>query len=37
MELGASSVSLAVKDIQASRTFYKKFSFHMFAGDITQN
>jgi len=37
MELGAFSVSLAVKDLQASRTFYEKFGFTVFAGDASQN
>jgi predicted lactoylglutathione lyase len=32
MELGTSSVSLAVKDIGASRRFYEKFDFKVFAG-----
>jgi lactoylglutathione lyase len=27
MELGAFSISLAVKDIEASRRFYEKFGF----------
>jgi catechol 2,3-dioxygenase-like lactoylglutathione lyase family enzyme len=33
MELGAFSVSLAVKDLAASRAFYEKFGFRAFAGD----
>lgn len=37
MELGAFSVSLAVKDIKASRKFYEKFGFKAFAGDPSQN
>ena len=37
MELGAFSISLAVKDIEASRAFYEKFGFMAFHGDITQN
>lgn len=37
MQLGAFSVSLAVKDIQASRDFYAKFGFSEVGGDITQN
>lgn len=37
MELGAFSVSLAVKDLNASKTFYEKLGFTEFAGDITQN
>jgi len=37
MELGAFSVSLAVKDLQASRRFYEKLGFTSFAGDPSQN
>ena len=37
MELGAFSVSLAVKDIQASKAFYEKLGFSAFHGEITQN
>jgi catechol 2,3-dioxygenase-like lactoylglutathione lyase family enzyme len=37
MELGAFSISLAVKDIEASKAFYEKFGFEAFAGDISQN
>jgi len=37
MELGSFSVSLAVKDIQASREFYEKLGFKAFMGDISQN
>ena len=37
MELGAFSVSLAVKDIEASKLFYQKLGFTVFAGDQTQN
>jgi len=33
MELGAFSVSLAVKDIEASKLFYEKLGFTVFAGD----
>jgi len=33
MELGAFSISLAVKDLPASRAFYEKFGFTAFAGD----
>jgi lactoylglutathione lyase len=33
MELGAFSVSLAVKDLEASRKFYGKFGFKAFAWD----
>ncbi|MFC1552069.1 VOC family protein [Candidatus Latescibacterota bacterium] len=37
MELGAFSISLAVKDIEASRAFYEKFGFTVFGGDPSQN
>ena len=37
MELGAFSISLAVKDITASKDFYEKFGFKVFAGDASQN
>ena len=37
MELGTFSVSLAVKDIQASKLFYEKLGFTPFAGDQSQN
>jgi lactoylglutathione lyase len=37
MELGTFSISLAVKDIEASRQFYEKFGFKAFAGDASQN
>ena len=33
MQLGAFSVSLAVKDLQASMEFYKKFGFTVFGGN----
>src|SRR3981189_985259 len=36
MELGAFSISLAVKDIEASRSFYEKFGFKVFAGNAAQ-
>jgi len=36
MELGTFSISLAVKDIEASRKFYEKFGFKVFCGDATQ-
>lgn len=36
MQLGAFSVSLAVKDITASKAFYEKFGFSAFAGDVAQ-
>lgn len=37
MELGAFSVSLAVKDIEASKRFYEKLGFTVVAGDQSQN
>ncbi len=37
MELGAFSVSLAVKDLGASRAFYEKFGFRAFAGEPSRN
>jgi catechol 2,3-dioxygenase-like lactoylglutathione lyase family enzyme len=37
MELGAFSISLTVKDIEASRAFYEKFGFKVFGGDASQN
>ena len=37
MELGAFSISLAVKDINASKAFYEKLGFEVFGGDISQN
>lgn len=37
MELGAFSVSLTVKDLEASKSFYEKLGFHVFAGDAAQN
>jgi catechol 2,3-dioxygenase-like lactoylglutathione lyase family enzyme len=37
MELGAFSISLAVKDIDASRVFYEKLGFETFGGDASQN
>ena len=36
MELGAFSVSLAVKDIAASQAFYEKLGFEVFGGDASQ-
>lgn len=35
--LGAFSVSLAVKDLAASRAFYEKLGFQKVMGDATQN
>lgn len=37
MELGAFSISLAVKDLEASRAFYEKLGFETFAGDPAHN
>ncbi|MCB0063638.1 MAG: VOC family protein [Caldilineaceae bacterium] len=37
MELGAFSISLAVKDIVASKAFYEKLGFSEFGGNIAQN
>jgi catechol 2,3-dioxygenase-like lactoylglutathione lyase family enzyme len=37
MDLGAFSVSLAVKDIEAAKVFYQKLGFHVFGGDQSQN
>ena len=37
MELGAFSVSLAVKNIEASKRFYEKLGFTVFMGDQSQN
>jgi catechol 2,3-dioxygenase-like lactoylglutathione lyase family enzyme len=36
MQLGAFSVSLAVKDLLASRAFYEKFGFTAFGGNAEQ-
>jgi len=37
MELGNFSVSLVVKDIEASKLFYEKLGFTVFGGNQTQN
>ena len=37
MDLGAFSVSLAVKDLESSRQFYEKLGFKQFHGDAAQN
>ena len=37
MELGNFSISLAVKDLETSRTFYEKFGFKVFGGNASQN
>lgn len=36
MELGAFSVSLNVKDLEISKSFYEKLGFQVFAGDAAQ-
>lgn len=37
MKLGAFSISLTVKDINASKQFYETLGFKVFAGDIAKN
>ena len=37
MKLGAFSVSLSVKDIHASKQFYEKLGFTVFAGELEKN
>lgn len=37
MKLGTFSVSLAVKDIAASKAFYEKLGFRVFGGNIDQH
>src|SRR5450759_4706721 len=37
MDLGVFSISLTVKDLEASRQFYEKFGFKVFGGDASQN
>lgn len=37
MDLGAFSISLAVRDLEASRQFYEKFGFVATGGDPAQN
>jgi lactoylglutathione lyase len=37
MKLGAFSVSLNVKDIHVSKSFYENLGFQTFGGDINQN
>lgn len=36
MDLGAFSVSLAVRDLDVSRDFYERLGFEVFMGDATQ-
>jgi predicted enzyme related to lactoylglutathione lyase len=37
MELGTFSISLSVKDLEASKLFYEKLGFTVFGGDPSQN
>ena len=37
MELGAFSISLAVKDLETSRAFYEKLGFEIIGGEAAQN
>ncbi len=37
MQLGAFSISLAVKDLQQSKTFYENLGFEVFAGESAKN
>ena len=37
MQLGAFSISLAVKDINISKSFYENLGFAVFAGDLSKN
>ncbi|MCA9909331.1 MAG: VOC family protein, partial [Anaerolineae bacterium] len=37
MKLGAFSVSLSVKDLNASKAFYEKLGFSVFGGDAAHN
>jgi catechol 2,3-dioxygenase-like lactoylglutathione lyase family enzyme len=37
MNLGAFSISLSVKDINASKQFYENLGFTVFAGDLAKN
>ncbi|WP_047545857.1 VOC family protein [Psychroserpens sp. Hel_I_66] len=37
MKLGAFSISLAVKDIKASKAFYETLGFKVFAGQLENN
>ncbi len=37
MKLGAFSVSLAVKDLRASKAFYEKLGFQVIAGEMDHN
>ena len=37
MELGTFSISLNVKDLEVSKSFYEKLGFKVFGGDMAQN
>lgn len=37
MKLGAFSISLAVRDLEKSKTFYENLGFEKFGGDMEQN
>ena len=37
MQLGAFSISLAVKNIEASKSFYEKLGFHQMGGNMSEN
>jgi lactoylglutathione lyase len=37
MQLGAFSISLTVKNLEASRQFYEKFGFKVFGGNAAKN
>jgi catechol 2,3-dioxygenase-like lactoylglutathione lyase family enzyme len=37
MKLGAFSISLSVKDIQASKQFYENLGFSVYAGELSKN
>jgi len=37
MKIGAFSISLSVKDLGVSKTFYEKLGFHVFGGNEDQN
>jgi hypothetical protein len=37
MDLGAFSISLAVKDLTTSRAFYERLGFAVIGGDAAQN
>ena len=37
MKLGCFSISLSVKDIKASKAFYEKLGFEVYAGELAHN